>query len=268
MTISPADQSPPEEQNTRAEGDLPDRFVVRMPERKPIAVYVILAITVGVYLVQMLSEQGQLFLQNCPYFYSPDIAACYGLKINEFIVQGQYWRLLTPIFLHGSLLHIGFNMYALYVLGPELERHFGHWQFVALYFVSGFAGFVMSFLMTAAPSLGASTAIFGLLAAEGVFIYRNRHIFGPRAKVALRSILNIAIINFLIGLSPGIDNWGHFGGFLGGIIFSWIAAPIYSVSGSGPEYDLDNQRSDIESIQAIGVVSVVFVVLAMSKIIL
>lgn len=253
------------DQGASAADELPERFVVRMPTRQPIAVYIILALTIGVFLVQMLSQQGLLFLGNCPYFFSPDIAACYGLKVNELIMGGQYWRLLAPILLHGSLLHIGFNMYALYVLGPELERHFGHWQFVALYLVSGFAGFVLSFLMTAAPSLGASTAIFGLLAAEGVFIYRNQHVFGPRARVALRSILNIAVINFLIGFSPGIDNWGHFGGLLGGIIFSWIAAPIYQVGGEGPQFDLVNQRPEGSSIQASVVVFLIFAALSLSK---
>ncbi|MQC25871.1 MAG: rhomboid family intramembrane serine protease [Chloroflexi bacterium] len=220
---------------------LPRRFFVRMPERQPYAVWGLLIVTIGVFLLQMLTQSGALDLGNCPYFFSPDLPACYGLKVNEFIVRGQYWRLLAPILLHGSLLHVGFNMYALYVLGPELERHLGHASFLALYVISGFAGFVVSFLLTPAASLGASTAVFGLLAAQAVFIYRNQHIFGERARLALRNILNIAVINFVIGLSPGIDNWGHLGGFLGGALFAWLAAPDYRVVGEGPQFDLDDQ---------------------------
>lgn len=216
--------------------------MVRMPQRRPYVVYTLLALTILVYLVQMASSQGFLNWGFCPYFYSPDLPICYGMKINEFIISGQYWRLLAPVLLHGSLLHIGFNMYALYVLGPDLERHFGHWQFLALYLSSGFAGFVVSFLLTPAPSLGASTAIFGLLAAQGAFVYRNRRIFGRRARLALRSILNIALINFLIGLSPGIDNWGHLGGFIGGALFALVSTPVYSVGGEGPEYHLVDQQ--------------------------
>ncbi len=105
-----------------------------------------------------------------------------GLKVNELIVQGQYWRLLTPMFLHGDILHLGFNMYALYIFGPSLERYFGHLRFITLFVLSGFAGNVLSFMFSAAPSLGSSTAIFGLLGAEGVFLYRNRQPiwrFGP-----------------------------------------------------------------------------------------
>jgi rhomboid protease GluP len=249
------------------ESDLPERFIVKMPTAKPIATYAILGLTIAVFLLQLLSEQGLLFFGNCPYFFSPDVAACYGLKINEFIVQGQYWRLLAPILLHGSLLHIGFNMYALNILGPELERHFGHWPFLALYLASGFAGFVMSFLLTSAPSLGASTAIFGLLAAQGVFIYRNQHIFGSRGRIALRSILNIAVINFAIGLSPGIDNWGHFGGLLGGLLFSWLATPVYQIGGDGPEFDLINQRDIGSALQAFVLTALVFAALAITAIV-
>lgn len=244
--------------------DLPPRFTVRLPQRWPYVAYTILGLTVLVYLVQMLTTQGLLDIgpSRCPYFFSPDLPACYGLKINEFILAGQYWRLISPILLHGSLLHVGFNMYALSVLGPELERHLGHWQFLALYLTSGFAGFVASFLLTASPSLGASTAIFGLLAAQGVFIYRNQHVFGPRAKLVLRSLINISLINFFIGLAPGIDNWGHFGGMLGGLLFTWIAAPEYRVAGEGPQYELENQKPESAALWATLITIVLFAILA------
>ena len=261
MTEEKNVDSPPSPEN-----DMPERFMVKMPTRRPIVTYAILALTVAVFFVQLLSDQGLLFFGNCPYFFSPDIAACYGLKINEFIIRGQYWRLLSPILLHGSLLHIGFNMYALNILGPELERHFGHRSFLALYIASGFAGFVLSFLLTASPSLGASTAIFGLLAAQGIFIYRNQHIFGTRGRMALRSILNIAVINFAIGLSPGIDNWGHLGGLLGGLMFSWLATPIYKVGGEGPEFELINHRALGSSLQAFVLVVLIFSAFALTAI--
>lgn len=267
MTYSPHQETEDFEQHSEgqlehlaAAEELPPRFMVRLPQRRPYVVYTILGVTIFVYLLQMATSQGFLDLAGwrCPHFYSLDLPVCYGLKINEFILTGQYWRLLAPILLHASLLHIGFNMYALYVLGPNLESHFGHWQFLALYVVSGFAGFVASFLLTAAPSLGASTAIFGLLAAQAVFIYRNQHIFGARARIVLRNILNIAVINFIIGLSPGIDNWGHFGGLLGGALFAWIAAPDYRVVGEGPEFTLSDQNGEYRALLAAVVTASLF----------
>lgn len=240
-------ESQPSESTESQEEQLqikPQRIMVRLPRGPVVATYVIIAITVIVYLLQMFG--GSLLFPDlsCPYFQTSDIAACYGLKVNELILSGQLWRLIAPILLHGSLLHIAFNMYALNALGPDLERHFGLPSFLALYLVSGFAGFVLSFLMTASPSLGASTAIFGLLGAQGVFVYRNQRVFGPRARAALTGIINIAVINFIIGLSPGIDNWGHFGGLLGGALFAWLAAPVYEIGGEAPEYDLVNTRAE------------------------
>ncbi len=222
----------------------PARVPVRMPQREPRVVYTLMALTIFIYLLQYLTQNHLLNLGlSCPYLNSPDLPACFGLKVNELIIAGQWWRLITPVFLHASLLHIGFNMYALYVLGPELERHFGHLPFLLLYLLSGFAGVVLSFLLTEAPSLGASTAVFGLLAAQGVFAYRNQRVFGRRARAALMSIINIAIINLLIGLTPGIDNWGHMGGLVGGLIFAGIAGPIYEIKETDAELKLVNQTS-------------------------
>ena len=135
-----------------------------------------------------------------------DVVAILGEKVNQLIRIGQVWRLITPVFLHDSnlpygLLHIGFNMYALFLYGRGLEARFGHWRFTLLYFLSAYAGNVFSFLLTPNPSLGASTAIFGLLAAEGMFVFQNRQLLGNRAGRALMNVLYVAGINLLIGFS-------------------------------------------------------------------
>jgi rhomboid protease GluP len=164
------------------------------------------------------------------------------MKINDYIVQGQFWRLFTPMFLHGSILHLGFNMYARFILGPGLERYYGRWRFLMLYVLAGFAGNVFSFLFTINPSLGSSTAIFGLLGAQGVFLYRNRELFGPAAQRALVNVVVIAAINFVIGLSPGIDNWGHLGGLIGGTLFAWFGGPVLQVWGMYPSVQVVDER--------------------------
>jgi rhomboid protease GluP len=242
----------------------PQRVRVRLPQLRPYVTYTILGLTILIFLGQMVT--GELMrsglLPACPYIFGADWFACHGMKINELIVAGQVWRLFTPMLLHAGLLHIGFNMYALYILGPELERHFGHWQFLALYVAGGFAGIVVSFLLTAAPSLGASTAIFGLLGAQAAFIYQNQGVFGPRARGALRSILNIAVINFIIGLSPGIDNWAHLGGLVGGGLVTWFGGPLYRLEGEAPDLSLANRRGEAVLFQASFGVVVLFALLA------
>lgn len=244
----------------------PARMLVRMPERKPIVTYILLGLTILVFLLQSATKSGALQLGSCPFFSYPDIPACYGMKINELINAGQLWRLITPVLLHASLLHVGFNMYALYSLGPELERHFGHAKFLALYLLAGFSGVVLSFLLTTAPSLGASTAIFGLLAAQGMFAYRNQRIFGKRARAALTSIINIAAINLLIGLTPGIDNWGHVGGLLGGLLFSALAVPVYEIEDGELEFKLRDTNPANRTWLAGVLVFVIFAALAAWKI--
>jgi rhomboid protease GluP len=167
------------------------------------------------------------------------------------------------MFLHGSLIHIAFNMYALYRFGPGLERFYGHVRFLALYFVAGFAGNVVSFAMSSAASLGSSTAIFGLLGAEGVFLYQNRKVFGRQTQQALQQVIMLAVINLAIGLTPGIDNWGHMGGLIGGVSFAWLAGPLLHVEGIYPTYALVDQRNSRDAWLAALGVGGVFVLLVL-----
>lgn len=221
----------------------------------PVVGYVILAVTVIVYVLQMGSE----------FLLGYDLPAILGMKINEYILAGQFWRFVTPMFLHGSILHIGFNMYALVIIGLPLEKRFGHIRFLLLYLSGAFAGNVFSFLLTDNPSLGASTAIFGLLGAEAVFLYRHRELFGGRARAALINIAQVAGINFLIGLSPGIDNWGHLGGLLGGLLFTWFGGPLLKVEGLYPYFRLEDEREAGAAYTALVLVLAVFGALAALK---
>jgi rhomboid protease GluP len=193
--------------------------IFKTSKDKPVVTYVIMGVTVLVYLIQMLSI----------YLTGHDWPSLLGQKSSDLILQGQVWRLITPVLLHASLLHIGFNMYALFVLGPGLERYYGHKRFLVLYLVSGYTGNVLSFLLTTGASIGASTAIFGLVAAETIFIIRNRMLFGSRARPMLINMALVVAVNLILGLQPGIDNWGHLGGLAGGLIFSWLAGPHYKV---------------------------------------
>jgi rhomboid protease GluP len=159
-------------------------------------------------------------------------------------------------------MHIGFNMYALYLFGRRLERYFGHDRFLVLYLISGFAGNVISMMFTESPSLGASTAIFGLLGAQGVFIYQNRGLFGNQTRQALQSIIMVALVNLFIGLSPGIDNWGHIGGLVAGVIFTWLGGPVLAPSGAYPYASLADQREKNDVLLAIFVSGGFFIILA------
>jgi len=127
----------------------------------------------------------------------------------------------------------------------------------------GFGGNVLSMMFTEAPSLGASTAIFGLLGAQGVFIYQNRGLFGSMTQQALQSVIMIAGINLLFGfVSTGIDNWGHIGGLVGGLIFTWLGGPILAPDGGFPYAKLVDQREINDVLLATAVTGGFFILLA------
>ncbi len=206
---------------------------IRYPQTKPRVSYILMAVCIGVYLVQTASE---LLLGS-------DIPALLGMKINQAILSGQVWRFFTPMVLHGSLLHLAFNMYALYLFGPSLERRFGRWRFLLLFLISGFVGNVLSFIFSPDASLGSSTAIFGLLGAEIVFSYRNQGLLGTSARRVLVNVVVVAALNLAFGLSPGIDNWGHVGGLLGGLLFTWFAGPLLAIEGIYPDLSVADRRN-------------------------
>ena len=229
---------PKTEDTTEPEQAVPQQVQVPLPDGKPLVTISLLVIMVLLYLLQLLTN----------FIFYQDLPAALGMKINQAILDGQYWRLITPMFLHGSILHLGFNLYALFILGRRIERFFGSFRFLLLFLIAGITGNLFSFIFTPAPSLGSSTAIFGLLAAEGVFIYQHRDLFGDRTKVALRQIVQVAVINLLIGLSPGIDNWGHFGGLIGGLLFAWFAGPIFKLEREQDRLRFTDQRSNVNAI--------------------
>lgn len=235
----------------------PASVQVAAPSIPPRVTYVIMGLTVFVFLLQLLSKFALGF----------DLPIALGAKANEFIRAGQVWRFFTPMLLHDSSsglpLHLGFNMYALYIFGSGLEPRYGHGRFLALYLLGGFAGAVFSFLFSSAYSIGASGAVFGLIGAEGIFLYQNRRLFGDRVRGAIGNIVFVVAFNLFLGLQPGIDNWGHVGGLAGGLIFAWFAGPHWELEGVFPAFRLVDRREGREVLQGGAIVALVFGALAL-----
>lgn len=142
------------------------------------------------------------------------------------IAGGEFWRLLTADFLHYGVIHIGFNMYALWIIGRQCEQLLGRWRFLTLYLLSGVGGSVAVYLF-AAPgqeSAGASASIFGLL---GAFFFVLR-----RLGADPRGLVFLIVLNFGLTLVvPNISVWGHVGGFVVGAVVGAILA--YLPAGRG-----------------------------------
>jgi len=139
-----------------------------------------------------------------------------GSKVNALIGLGEYWRLLTAMFLHADVMHLIFNMMALFILGKDIERFFGKHKFLAIYFISGLIGSGASYLLVDGVSVGASGAIFGLMGAN-LFLYKLNPLVYKRIYGS--DLLILIGINLVIGLvRPNIDMAGHVGGLIGGFV--------------------------------------------------
>lgn len=237
----------------------PQPVRVSMPSSVPYVTYSIVGVTTAIYLIQLASVY---FFGYANAGSQIDWLEAYGARINVFIRAGELWRLITPALLHASIPHILFNMYALVVFGAGLERNFGHGRFLTLYVLGAFTGNVLSFLLSSGYSVGASTAIFGLIGAEGIFLYQNRKLFGNQFGRAIGNIVFIVAINLFLGLTPGIDIWGHIGGLLGGLIFAWFAGPRFEMEGIYPSLRLADTREMREILTGVAVVIFIFGALA------
>jgi rhomboid protease GluP len=252
-------QEPSAVPEARPQQPEPRAVRVSLPTSVPYVTYSIVGLTVLVYVLQLASTQLFGYANTAAQL---DWLEAYGARINDLIRAGELWRLLTPVLLHASVPHILFNMYALWVFGIGLERNFGHWRFLLLYVLGGFAGNVLSFLLSSGYSVGASTAIFGLVGAEAIFLYQNRKLFGNQFGRAISNVLFVVAVNLLLGLTPGIDNWGHVGGLIGGLIFAWFAGPVWEVQGVVPALHIADKREPREVITGAAIVILVFGALA------
>ncbi|HSN58507.1 MAG TPA: rhomboid family intramembrane serine protease [Clostridiaceae bacterium] len=173
----------------------------------------LIALNVAAYAVTAVLSQN-LFSSNIY------VLIFLGAKVNSLIAAGEYWRLVTCMFLHGGLIHLAVNMYSLYAVGPVIENFFGKKKYLAIYFIAGVCSSGLSFYMTPEVSIGASGAIFGVLGACLVFAVKLKDRIG---KEFLTNVITVIAVNLFLGFSISmVDNFGHIGGLIGGIASSFL----------------------------------------------
>lgn len=153
------------------------------------------------------------------------------MKMDNLIRRGQYYRLLTSTFVHGSLPHLLFNAYTIHQIGNDAERLFGKTRFFITYILAGVFANIGTYIMKTSPySLGASGCAFGIIGAFTTYFYRNKRILGPSANANLESIKRTLLINVMYSVgSKQIDNNAHMLGFIGGALISFIIGPNLKV---------------------------------------
>ncbi len=198
--------------------------------RPAIATPAILGINIAIYVMMVIVAGGNYF-NNLLTISDYGTLVAFGAKTNELLQAGEWFRLLTPIFIHGGLLHLALNSYAIWQVGPLVERLYGPARFLLIYLLSGIGGVVGSYIgaMRRLPyttSVGASGAIFGLFGLLLVLIYRYRDDLPDWLRRPLKSQLpSLIIVNLVIGfVLPTIDNGGHIGGLLTGGLLAILVA--------------------------------------------
>lgn len=174
--------------------------------KKPVVTYILIVLNLMVFLYGVLHGNDELINM-------------FGNNY-ELVQNGEFYRLFTCMFVHADILHILFNMIALYSIGPVVERYYGKSKFLLIYLVSGLLGSIFSgvFMTADSISIGASGAIFGLLGSICYFTYYYR---ATLQGILRGSIMPVIIINLVIGfLSTSIDLSAHIGGLIGGILIS------------------------------------------------
>lgn len=184
----------------------------KLKYKESIITYILICINILIFIVTAFISKN---IQNIDSYTLVQL----GAKVNVLINNGQPWRLITCAFLHGGLAHIAFNMYALKIIGSEVEYVYGKVKYIVIYLISALGGSIFSYLFNSdSISVGASGAIFGLLGAMIIFGIKHKNKVG---KEYIINLLKVLLINIFIGVTlSNIDNGAH----IGGLIFGGISA--------------------------------------------
>ncbi|MEA2676538.1 MAG: rhomboid protease GluP [Chloroflexota bacterium] len=182
----------------------------------PLVTYGIIAVTIAVSLLQATPVGGQPLVNL--------------LQLDkQQVMQGEYWRLITVALVHGGMLHLLFNVYALWIVGPLAEALYGRAMFLAIYLTAAVGGSVASYLVLPNPAVGASGAIFGLFGLVFASTYFHKTLLRPQARAITGQIGMLIVLNLVIGFGIGgfaqIDNSAHIGGLLVGGWLGLLIAP-------------------------------------------
>lgn len=173
--------------------------------KKPVITSILIIINLLIYFGFMLMGNYESIV---------DRFCVYGPLIRN----GEYYRLLTGIFLHGNIIHLLFNCYALWIIGTQVENYMGKWKYIIIYLFSGIMGSLFSITFSKYASIGASGAIFGLL---GCILYFGYHYRVYLGSVIKSQIIPLIVFNLMFGfMLSGVDNFAHVGGLIGGVLIT------------------------------------------------
>lgn len=188
-------------------------YDIEYKTEKPVITYALIAVNILVFVFINLYS----FKSGSNY---NTLLNVFGEKDNLKILSGEYWRFVTPIFLHANTIHLLVNCFSLYAVGITVEKIYGHVRFMIIYIIAGILGNIASFMFSANFGVGASGSIFGLMGALLYFGLERPSLF---KKYFGYNVITTIIINLVYGFtSTGIDNFAHIGGLIGGFLSTGV----------------------------------------------
>lgn len=204
-------------------------------------VYVLAAVNIAIYLFGLASPVDTSGMG------ASTLPVLYGAKVNEFLLNGEWWRLITPMFLHSGFFHVVLSSWALLFFGPQVENVFGPLAFCMIYFLGGLCGNMFSFFFTPDATVGGTGPLFALFGAWVVYLWLNKTVLGEKsADYGIKATTLMGVLVLCLSCLLPTDEWIHVGAVLPGIMFGYYASPSLHVDRNGS--DVKKMRSGEEAV--------------------
>ncbi|CAK9140967.1 unnamed protein product [Ilex paraguariensis] len=197
---------------------------------------ILASINIAVFLFEIASPIGSSDLELF------SVPLVYGAKINHLILIGEWWRLVTPMFLHSGILHVAFGCWVLLTFGPQVCRAYGSLTFFLIYILGGISGNLTSFLHTPDPTVGGTGPVFAIIGAWLIYQIQNSDITGKDMPESMfqKAIIATALSCILSNFGP-IDDWTHYGAAFMGIVYGFFTCPTLQMDDASSKTGQEEQ---------------------------
>ncbi|MED6148338.1 hypothetical protein PIB30_052245 [Stylosanthes scabra] len=191
---------------------------------------ILVSVNIAVFLFEIASP-----IRNAE-FELFTVPLLYGAKINDLIMVGEWWRLVTPMFLHSGVFHMSLSCWALVTFGPRVCRGYGSFTFFLIYILGGISGNMISFLHTPDPTVGGTGPVFAIIGAWLMYQIQNRDVIADDASENMfRKAIIVATLGFILCNLGPIDEWTHFGAAFTGMAFGFLTSPSLQLNDGGSQ---------------------------------
>ncbi|KAK2420271.1 RHOMBOID protein 9, chloroplastic [Trifolium repens] len=190
---------------------------------------ILASVNIGVFLFEIASPIRN---DNLELFTLPQL---YGAKINDLIMVGEWWRLITPMFLHAGIFHIALSCWALVSFGPQVCKGYGSFTFFLIYILGGVSGNLASFLHTPDPTVGGTGPVFAIIGAWLMYQIQNRDVIAnDDSENLFKKAMIITALGFILCNLGPIDEWSHSGAAFTGMAYSFLISPTLQLDDTSP----------------------------------